>query len=478
MGLAASAGHTMNMIRRRRFLGIAAAAAALTPALAKAPEVRVDVRNMRLAVMPRDFTGLSYENVQLYNPDFFSAENTGLVRAFKALSSSGVLRLGGSLSNSSRWKSEAGTFETPSQTAVIEEGRSSKWEWKLCDPKVRDHRDGAITPAGLATLRDFCEATGWRVIYGLDCCAGGPERARDEGAHVAVALGDKLLAFQVANEADFFRKYRTSDQAPADFDLYASDYFAFSDAVRQAVPHAPFGGPDTAVNMDWVATYASRMGKDATLLSSHFYAMGPGTDPSQNAELLLSGKSRLKDLMTRAQAATAVAGVPFRLTETNSCYRGGRPGVSDAYASALWCADMMLQTAAAGLSGVCLHGGGDGIYTPIETTADGGTKLRPIYYGMQFAELFAGAELLACDIAVDENVTAYAGRKGQTRLLALINKGPKTVTIAQRWVKPVRVTHLSAPSLDAKAGVILKTTTANADRIQTLPAFGAVILAG
>lgn len=463
-------------MRRRTFLSLALSAASVPPAFAKTTRVAVTVSDAVLATMPRDFNGLSYENTQLYNPGYFSAKNTALVKAFRQLSDSGVLRLGGSLSNSCRWKSEAGSFETPAQTAIIEEGKVKKWEWKLCDPAVRDHRDGAITPAALSTLRGFCDATGWRVIYGLDCNAGGAERARDEAAHVAAALGDKLRAFQVGNEADFLPQYRRNPtDKVGDFERYYRDYKAFVAAVRQAVPQAPFAGPDTAVAMDWVDEFGKREGKNAAFLSSHLYDMGPGNDPSQNAELLLSGKSRLPDQIAQAAKATADSGgVPFRLTEVNSCYRGGRPGVSDAFASALWVADMMLKRASVGWAGVNLHGGGDGIYTPIEAMADGGTALRPLYYGMQFAQFFAGAEMLACSIAADGNVTGYAARKGKTKLLALINKSPEAVAIAQSWVKQPHAVHLTAPGLDAKTGVTLRTGAARG----ALTAYSAAILIG
>jgi hypothetical protein len=462
-------------MRRRSFLSLLAAVAA-RPSFAAAPEAKITVGDTTLATMPRDFTGLSYENTQLYNPDFFAAKNTTLVTAFRRLSSAGVLRLGGSLSNSSRWKSEAGTFETPAQTAIIEDGRTAKWEWKLC-AQVR--RDGAITPASLASLRGFCDATGWRVIYGLDCTAGGPERAHDEGAHVVAALGDKLLAFQVGNEADFLPQYkRNPSDGIGDFERYYRDYQAFVAAVHQAAPGAPFAGPDTAVAMDWVDAFGRREGKKAAFLSSHLYDMGPGTDPSQTAELLLSGKSQRASQMAEAATAMKNAGIPFRLTEVNSCYRGGRPGVSDAYASALWCADMMLKRAAAGWVGVNLHGGGDGFYTPIETGPDGSTHLRPLYFGMQFAESFAGAEMLACEVKTGANVTAYAARNGARKRLALINKSPDAVTIAQTWLKPAQITRLTAPTLDAKTGVVLKTVAARRDLATTLPAYSATILIG
>ena len=462
-------------MRRRSFISMALATAAMRPA--SAATAAVTVGNTPLAIMPRDFSGLSYENTQLYNPNYFSAKNTALVQAFKGLSGAGVLRLGGNLSNSCRWKSEAGPFETPQQTAIIEDGKVKKWEWKLCDPSVRDHRDGAITRAALASLRGFCDATGWRVIYGLDCTAGGPERARDEGAHVATALGDKLLAFQVGNEADFLPQYKHNPtEGIGDFELYYRDYKAFLEAVRQAVPKAPFAGPDTAVAMDWVDAFGKREGKNAVYLSSHLYEMGPGTDPTQNAELLLSGRSQRSNQIADAAKAVADCGVPFRLTEVNSCYRGGRPGVSDAFASALWGADMMLKRAAAGWAGVNLHGGGDGFYTPIAVTESGGTTLRPLYFGMQFAQTFVGTQLVTCAVRTDANVTVYAARQGKTKLLALINKSPEAVTIAQSWMKPKRIMRLTSPSLEAKTDVTVKTVAVTRALAGTLPAYSATIL--
>ena len=54
--------------------------------------LKLSSANPRL--MPIDFTGLSYEAGQLYNPEFFSPRNVPLLDAFRGLSSKGVLRLG------------------------------------------------------------------------------------------------------------------------------------------------------------------------------------------------------------------------------------------------------------------------------------------------------------------------------------------------------------------------------------------------
>jgi len=116
------------MLTRRTFVSVAALAGARmwTGASADTPAPTNAVLRGSTGVIariPADFTGLSYEITQLYNPAFFSANNAQLVEAFRQLSANGVLRVGGNLSDVSRWKSDAGDFATPKQTAAIEHGR-------------------------------------------------------------------------------------------------------------------------------------------------------------------------------------------------------------------------------------------------------------------------------------------------------------------------------------------------------------------
>jgi nitrous oxide reductase len=90
------------MLTRRKFLATAAYAAAAARLSAKGQgKVRIALAIPSEATgpqMPIDFVGLSYEVQQLSDATFFSARNSGLIREFKALSSAGVLRLGGNTS--------------------------------------------------------------------------------------------------------------------------------------------------------------------------------------------------------------------------------------------------------------------------------------------------------------------------------------------------------------------------------------------
>jgi len=474
-------------VNRRRFLylSLAGAGQLVYGAGSARPEagakkVQIVMAEEGLAKVPVDYTGLSYEAPQLYNPAYFSAANTSLVDAFRGLSSRGVLRVGGNLSDVTRWKGASGDFSTPKQVAGIEYGKTY-WEWKLTDASVRANKDGAITPEAIRNLGGFLRATNWKLIYGLNFGCGSPQRAADEAACVMQEVGERLVAFQVGNEADFFGGRPQFRDKPYEFEQYFREYQEFVEAVRAKVPKAPFAGPDTAANMDWVDRFGQRAGNSAVMLSSHFYAMGPAKDPSMDAAFLLSHNQKLdKQIQQVKQALANSGGLPFRMTEGNSCFGGGKPGVSDAFASALWGADYMLACAAAGYSGVNLHGGGDGLYAPIAVGDNLSTELRPLYFGMQFAEQFAGWELRICTVAGEANLTAWLARNVDKHQLALINKDGAPVEVQLKGgLAGRRVSHamsLSGPGLDAKDGVALAKVKAPSGSTFSVPGYSALLL--
>jgi hypothetical protein len=153
--------------------------------------------------------------------------------------------------------------------------------------------------------------------------------------------------------------------------------------------------------------------------------------------------------------------------------------VSDAFASALWGADYMLQVASGGYAGVNLHGGGDGIYTPIETLDSTTASLRPLFYGMQFANRFAGCEVAQCSFNGAGNATAYLGRSKGVTQIALINKSAQEIRprIGPRIApkKQPKVWVLMAPSLDAKQGVSFARSTTRSSESYILAPYSATL---
>jgi hypothetical protein len=461
-------------MNRRSFVNVAGsslAGIALTMKARAAQARTVDVTvnaGKKLATMPGDFLGLSYESAQLADPAFFSASNATLVRAFRELCPHGVLRLGGNLSDVTRWAGKAANTIAPDEAAKVQ----SFHEWRLVDAKAASKRPATIGPEGIAALGSFLKATEWKVLYGLNLGTGTPERAAEEAALVTKHGGEHLLAFQVGNEADLYGP--AFREGSWNFERYWSEYQSFVKAVRARVPGARFAGPDVASKVDWVTQFAERAKADVVLISSHYYAMGPAGAPGIDAQKLLSDDPRLAREMPVLIAAGKTAGVPYRMTEGNSCYHGGQPGVSDAFASALWAADYLLRVAQAGYAGVNLHSGGEGYYSPL-TGDPNATKLRPEYHGMLLAQQFAGATF--ADVSLGGNprdVNVYAAHRKDSLLVAMVNKSGDPVEARLRggMTGATECWKLTAPSLDAKDGV--EFARANMDE-RLIPAYAAVV---
>jgi hypothetical protein len=442
------------MLTRRRFL-------ATTACTVAAARLHVHGQsNARVALsipkeatgprMPTDFVGLSYEVQQLADPTFFSAQNGGLIHEFKALSSTGVLRLGGNTSEFAYWKPKPDSPE-PEHPQVRE---------VVGEPKARYY---AVTPEAVRNLAEFLQATRWNCIYGIGMGTNTTARAAEEALFVAETLADRLQYFQIGNEADLFDRH-LRDPKTWSTKTYLEEWLALARAIAARVPTAKFGMPDVASNVSWLTEIADQWPSiqappHLTTLTHHYYFGGPATNPDVNIPNLLKPATmqRVQNTANIARAAASKIGARVRMTEGNTCYRGGKPGVSDVFAAALWSADYSLMLASNDYSGVNLHGGtgksvansvggtlpGDSLleakgetpeqiaahphpfYTPIGTFGSD-YVLEPVAYGLKFAGSFSGGTLLKTELsaklqATGVNATAYAAKLpgGHTSVIIL-----------------------------------------------------------
>jgi hypothetical protein len=475
-------GRRGSLMNRRRFLGTAALA---TGALAGFPawaqegvtESGLSFGAAAARAVPRDFLGFSYETAELSDPDFFAADNKELVSLFKALSSEGVLRLGGNSSEFCWWKTKP-----DDKPPELPASAHSADNWM-------PHSFTAIEPVAVDRLAGFLEATGWKAIYGLNLGTGAPERDAEEAAYAAKALGSRLLYFQIGNEPEYYRdannRLRTQDW---NFDKYLAQWVTFAQAVIARVPEARFGGPDVGSNAQWVTRFAQeapqKLPGKIVACSGHHYVMGPPDNPGSTVEHLLAPDSSVNQ--TRGIVSVADAGhLTYRMTEGNSCYRGGKPGVSNAFCSALWAADYLLKLASFGCAGVNLHGGGakairgslgghlpgeqlapdaaavaaDGsFYTPIAGSRDRGFNARPVFYGMRLAGILAGGRMRPASFdKAPTNAAAWAAGMpdGATRLILLNKHARQTLRISIPSAHDAKLWRLQAPGLTATSDVTL-----------------------
>lgn len=440
--------------------------------------------------MPADFVGLSYEIQQLTDPNFFSLSNTGLIRAFRQISTHGVLRLGGNTSEFGYWKPTPASPE-PAHPATREVQGEPKAEYY------------AVTPEAVRNLAGFLKATGWHCIYGIGMGTNTPEHAAEEAVFVANALGAHLQYFQIGNEVDLFDRH-LRDPKTWSPKSYLDEWLAIAHAITARLPEARFGLPDIASDIHWLPDVAALWQTVAqppriTTLSHHHYFDGPATNPHVTIENLLKAES-MRKVQSNADVARAAAEamhVRVRMTEGNTCYRGGKPGVSDVFAAALWSADYALLLASNNYTGVNLHGGsgksvansvggflpGDGLlreqgkseeeiathphpfYTPIGSFGDR-YIVQPVGVGLAFAGHLSGTQLLKADLttplqSAGINATAYAAQQANGhRTLIVINKDLNkdlalTVDFGSHAAGLVHLEALRAPAADSREAHIV-----------------------
>jgi hypothetical protein len=445
---------------RRKFLATAAMSLAASRLRAQQPQQPSPKVRAALEIppqangpeMPADFIGLSYEVQQLADPHFFSAQNARLIRAFKEVSPHGVLRLGGNTSEFAWWKA---TPQTP-------EAQHPQTREVVGEPKAAYY---AVNPEAVRNLLSFLKETGWTCIYGIGMGTNTPDRAATEAAFVAQELGDRLQYFQIGNEADLFSSH-LRDPKTWSAQTYLNEWLALARAIAARVPDAKFGMPDVATRIDWLTDIAAAWPTvpnppHVTTLTHHYYFGGPATNPAVNIPNLMAPATMAKVQKTCdiANAAAQKMNARVRMTEGNTCYRGGKPGVSDVFASALWSADYSLLLASNNYSGVNLHGGtgksvansvggslpGDALlkqqgatpseieshphpfYTPIATFGSE-YVLEPVAHGLQFAGALSGGKLFKIDFnsilqAAGIDATAYAAElPGGKRSIIILNK--------------------------------------------------------
>jgi hypothetical protein len=378
----------------------------------------------------RDFIGLSYESAVVAANDFFTADNRTLLRLLRTLGSEGVLRIGGNTSERTVWRTQ-GT-SAPRETFII-------------------------TPLAIDRLAGLLRALGWRLTYGLNLATGAPEEAAAEAAYVARAVGPLLLAFQIGNEPDGFGLWSGVRSKTYDLSAFLDEWRRFHAAIRAAVPGARFAGPDVAAETEWIAPFADVAATDLVMLTRHYYADGPASNPAVTLGKLMRSAGQIAPVLTEMAAIGTAHQLPWRIAETNSVYAGGRPGVSDTLGAALWGAELMFQIAAVGGAGVNFHAGEDKIYTPISHGRGGGLMARPLYYGMlMFAQ--ASGDLMPARLdSGGAALAAYAVRAADGTLrLVVINKDARAISAriepGRRFAKG-EVSRLTAPALDATVGV-------------------------
>lgn len=390
-------------------------------------------------VISPTFEGLSYETgILAKQPLFLNASNPVLIQLIKNLGN-GILRIGGNSSDQTYWTGKARRSTTGTDS---------------------------LTTTDIDNLTAFTKATGWQVVFGLNLGSYNTSAAADEARYVSSSLQNNLYAFQSGNEPDLFYNngHRSATYSYANYQTEWNSYFS---AVRSASVSSPFAGPDIADNTKWAASFADNEHINVKLIDGHYYNSGPASNPAITYQTLLAPNTKLPVYLQSLAGSSLKYSLPYRVSECNSVYDGGKAGVSNVFASALWALDFMWQVAENNGQGVNFHGGNSGAYTPVALRNNVITPM-PEYYAMLAFKYGsnAGAIIPAIVGATSYNCSCYGCLNGAITYITLINKDAADLSFNLQLDKTalsVQIARLTAPSITSVTGVTLGGNSVAAD---------------
>jgi hypothetical protein len=237
------------------------------------------------------------------------------------------------------------------------------------------------------------------------------------------------------------------------------------------LPKVPLAGP--ATGKAWTSHLGKIVASEPALrvLTVHAYQLGCRQDPTLPAyptvpRLLRPGVWRAHMRLLKPYVALAhMHRVTFRIAEMNSVSCGGKRGVSDTFASALWALEALFDAERAGIDGVNIHtydGTANRLFTFRQQQGHWLGSVYPEYYGLlMFAQASPpGSRLLSITAPGSGALQAWATLASDGRIrVVLINDSlarVRSVLVrAPGSANPAVLERLQAHSAYALGGVSL-----------------------
>jgi len=370
-----------------------------------------------------------------------------------------VLRIGGDSADHSFWM--------PKQTTR----RMPAWAF-------------AVTPQFLAALRSLVKRDPVKLIVDLNLVTDTPLTAATwaRAAETSLPHGS-IVGFEIGNEPDLYsRRYWVSALARSPlqtgalpFELtpstYVQDFAAYARVLGENAPDIPLVGPAVAhprVSLRFISALITAERPELGAVSGHLYPYSacikqPRSPSYPTVARLLSwhASGGLANDVAGAVKVAHASGLELRLTELNSVTCGGKAGVSNTFATALWAPDALFTLMRAGVDGVNLHVRAYAINAPFSLTRRG-LFARPLLYGLIMFARTLGADARLMHVHVSHprslNLSAWAVRVRGGRLhVLLIDKSNRTVRFDLHLpaTGPATVQQLLASSASSTTGETL-----------------------
>jgi hypothetical protein len=405
--------------------------------------------------IPAGFLGLSFEYpaVAPYAGTEPSAVNPVLLQLIRNLSPGQApsLRIGGD-STDSTWWPVPGVAKPPGVRYTL-------------------------TPTWVRVSSALARDLGARLIVGINLELNSARDASAEARALVNGIGRRsIIGLEPGNEPELYGsftfyslpngKHVTGRPTGYDFSAYLRDF----NRIGGSLPKAPLAGPATG-GPRWIPELPKFLAAEprvrvATLhkypLQTCFVTPAQPQYPTL-AHLLAPLAARgLADSIAPFVRVAHARHVALRIDEMNTDSCGLAPGVSDAFASALWALDAVFQMARVGVDGVNLHSYPSATYQLFKFThLDGhwSAFVAPEYYGLQMFAEAAPPRARLLDVSGSlGRVHAWATREPNgTVHVVLVNAGtPQTVAVHVPGVRgAATLTRLLGTGLSASTGVTL-----------------------
>ena len=343
----------------------------------------------------------------------------------------------------------------------------------------------AVTPEFLTQLRSLVKRDPVKLIVDLNLVTDTPWTAATwaRAAETSLPRGS-IVGFEVGNEPDLYthsywattiaRSPLEARPLPLELtpDSYVGDFSDYANVLGEGAPDIPLIGPAVAhprVSLPWIKTLIADERPELGAITAHLYPYSKCVKHKSNPSYptvarLLSWQAvgaLAKDVAGAVRVSHA-AGLKFRLTELNSVTCGGKAGVSNTFATALWAPDALFALLRAGVDGVNLHVRADAINAPFALTP-AGLQARPLLYGLIFFSRALGPNARLVKIGATApraaDLSAWAVRVGTNTLhVVLVDKGRRAVRVSLHLpaISAASVQRLQAPSAASQTGVTLR----------------------
>jgi len=369
----------------------------------------------------------------------------------------------------------------PGQSPVLRiGGDSTDWTWWPMRGVIpRGGVSYSLTKGWMRTTQALAADLGAKLILGVNLASDRAALAATEAQALIQGIGRRYIsALEIGNEPDLYGVFawyrdRLGHVVHArgrryNLNSFISEYTKW----RTALPKLPLVGPSFSA-LTWMSGLRRFLAaeKSVRTVTVHRYPLhNSTTDPTNPtypsiANLLAdTASSGIAQEVAPYAAIAHSGGLTFRVDEMNSVSGGGKTGVSDTFASALWVLDTLFNMASVGVDGVNIHtlpNAGYQLFNFSQTGNAWQALVHPEYYGMlMFAQAFPpSAHLLPVSVASGPvKVWATIAPDGTTRVV-LINKDMTTPFTVQVDLTggsgPATLERLTAPSVTATSGVTL-----------------------